>query len=175
MGRRPPYSPPLSTRVFLEHLPFRGPQVHGRRQVHFRKGRLEADGTAWLGRGFCYENGQVPTCLGLLTCLGLPDCYDTPGMFWIDMDWFLQQYGLDCLDQVSYLQSGLCLAQTYSGPRVPVRSGLLWRSRLTLDLEILVYTRLYLMYKGQTLRPSIKGTDFGSETSLSTSSPNCNL
>src|SRR5260221_14639812 len=45
---------------------------------------------------FCYENGQVPTCLGLLTRLGLPDCYDTPGMFWIDMDWFLQQYGLDC-------------------------------------------------------------------------------
>ena len=23
-----------------------------------------------------------------------PDCYDMPGMFWIDMDWFLQQYGL---------------------------------------------------------------------------------
>ncbi len=91
------------------------------------------------------------------------------------MDWFLQQYGLDCLDQVSYLQSGLCLAQTYSGPRVPVRSGLLRRSRLTLDLEILVCTRLYVMYKGQTLRPYIKGTDFGSEASLSTSSLNCDL
>src|SRR5260221_7442588 len=77
MGRRPPYSPPLSTRMLLEYLPFRGPQVHGRRQVHFRKGRLEADGTAWLGRGFCYENGQVPTCLGLMTRLGLLDCYDT--------------------------------------------------------------------------------------------------
>jgi hypothetical protein len=32
----------------------------------------------------CYENGQVPTCLGLMTRFGLPDCYDTPGMFWIE-------------------------------------------------------------------------------------------
>ena len=48
-----------------------------------------------LSKSNCYENGQVPTCLGLITRLGLPDCYDTPGMFWIRMDWFLQQYGLD--------------------------------------------------------------------------------
>src|SRR5260221_860556 len=116
----------------------------------------------------CYENGQVPTYLGMLTRLGLPDCYDTPGMFWIDMDWFLQQYGLDCLDQVSYLQSGLCLAQTYSGPRVPVCSALLWKSRLTLDFEILVCIRLYLMYKVQTLHPYIKLSVYICEASLST-------
>src|SRR5260221_12788006 len=89
----------------------------------------------------CYENGQVPTYLGLLTRLGLPDCYDTPGMFWIDMDWFLQQYGLDCLDQVSYLQSVLCLTQTNYFPHVPLTANLLQKSLLKRSLVSFVCIR----------------------------------